>query len=171
MVKRVVLLATIIATMLTLVAGPATSAPPGSSGQDGYEIRIVGNARLAAFNGQIDGTTVALQVRVRCPAGAAGGYVPFAGMPDAFGGTFAAPYLPGHTSPATYGGMFTCTGTWERVTTLARSVARNQDPATHPFEYFSHGRTRFVVEIAADGEPKATHTRTVQVVAPGFVRR
>lgn len=92
-------------------------------------------------------------------------------MPDAFGGTFPAPYLPAMTGPASYGGTVTCTGSWEPATTLARSVARNQDPDRFPFAYFEPGRTRFVVAIAAFGDPPASQTKTLRVVVPRSSRR
>ncbi|MFA9443996.1 hypothetical protein [Egicoccus sp. AB-alg6-2] len=155
----------VAAMLLTMLAGPAAADSAVPAGGD-YDIKIVGNARLYPWNGVIDGTTVALNVRVRCPAGETA-VVPFAGMPDAFGGQFPAPYLPGHTSPAVYGGLVQCTGGWVKATTVARSVARLQNPATHPFEYFSHGRVAFVVEIAGWPDPLATHSKTLQVVVPG----
>jgi hypothetical protein len=167
MFRRITSVAAAAALALALLGGPVAAAPPGQSGSD---VRIIGNAQLTSWGGVIDGTTVRLNVLVRCPVGS-GTYLPFAGMPDAFGGQFPNPYLPGMTSPATYGGMVACTGRWERATTIARSVARNQDPSTHPFEYFSHGRTTFVVQLGLGPEPPVTTSRTVQVVVPRGHRR
>ena len=168
MFRRITSVAAAAALVLALLGGSALATPPGQSGHD---VKIVGVAQLTNWGAELDGTTVALHVRVRCPAGSGPVALPFAGMPDAFGGQFAAPYLPAMTGPATYGGVAECTGRWERATTLARSVSRNQDPSTHPYEYFSSGRTTFVVQLGLGPEPLAMTSKTAQVVVPRAHRR
>ncbi len=133
-----------------LTAAPAKAAP-------GYEIYVAGDATPYAYGGIADGTTVQIPVIVRCPAGTSA-YVPFAGLPGYFtDGRFAEPYLPAHTGPATYGGQISCTGSFQTASTIARSVGRNQDPSTHPYQYFTPGpATAKVILIAAETVAEAS---------------
>jgi hypothetical protein len=143
-----------------LATAPAIAAPPP------YDVFVNGDATPYAYNGVIDGTTVSIPVLVRCPVGQVV-YVPFAGMPGYFSdGRFAQPYLPSMTGPNSYGGQASCTGQLQSVTTLARTVSRNQDPSFQPFDYFTSGPLTVMVELQGSGTPPVTDTKSINVLPP-----
>jgi hypothetical protein len=109
------------------------------------------------------GTTVLIPAKVRCPAGEHG-YGMFAGFPGYFrDGDHAEPSLPAHTMPTP---VVECTGKLQRVTFVGRSVHRNQDPATDPYERFHRGRATVVLELMRSDGPPVRATRTIRIRAP-----
>jgi hypothetical protein len=148
---------------LGLAAGPAATADSPNSSE--WNVRIVGSATLdpAYQDATYYNTGVLIPVKVRCPAGEIGFGV-HAGFPGYFpDGAQAQPNLPGMTRPL----IFECTGKPERYTFRGRSISRLQDPSTHPFARFHHGRATVVVEVRFNGGAAAVRdTKTIQIVVP-----
>jgi hypothetical protein len=155
---------TIAVSMLLsgIAIGPAAAAPPP------FSIAVAGDATPYAYNGGVvDGTTVQIPVTVTCPPGIKG-YLPFAGLPGYFSdGRFAAPYLPPNPpDPATYGGAIDCTGQPQAATTIARTIAANQDPLTNPYEYFTSGPATVTVTLVATPAISVSDTKAINILPP-----
>jgi hypothetical protein len=107
---------------------------------------------------------VLIPVQVTCPAGEEA-YGIFAGFPGYFAdGHHAQPYWQSMTGPTPW---IRCTGKTELYTFVGRSVGRNQNPATHPYQYFEHRNATVVVEaVRGDGNGSIRDTKAVKIVVP-----
>jgi hypothetical protein len=151
--------ASLSVSLLAALAVGGVAAPASAVPTEGYSIQIVGAAHVTPHRdadeystGVYAGTTVRIGVRVTCPEGVTGPVLlDFAAVE---GTMFETPYLPAMTAPLSVD----CTG--DRVGyTLARTVARNQDPST--FTYFEQG---FITVTVATLNGEATDTKRVRVV-------
>ncbi len=165
-----------LAMLLSGVTVTPASAAPEPPEPPPYEIVIDGDATPYAFgDGVLDGTTIQIPVLVTCPLGATG-YLPYAGLPGYFtDGRFAEPYLPPKPpDPKTYGGAIDCTGEPQKATTIARSIADDQDPVKSPFEYFTSGPAIVTVALETKSEDAVqkpvkdavSDTKAIEILPP-----
>jgi hypothetical protein len=70
------------------------------------------------------------------------------------------------TEPATYGGAIDCTGEPQKATTIARSIAHDQDPVTNPFEYFTSGPATVKVTLETNSAIAVSDTKAIKILPP-----
>ena len=146
-----------------LTAASVGPVPNTAAGANSHaRIWIDHRAEILEQPGYENGTTILVQMTVRCPRGEHG-HALFAGLPGYFSdGRFATPYLPGNTMPA----VITCTGHRQPLSTVARSVYRLQNPETDPFETFAPSRATAVVGLRMDNGSYYTSSAKIRIVDP-----
>ena len=148
--------------ILTIVGAAAVSfavlTPPAQASPNPYAIQISGDPSISASHYGLPGTTIVIPLTVRCPKGERQ-MIPFAGLPNSFGGKFPRPFLPSMTIPV----YVDCTGKNQASHTYARSIARNQDTQNYPYEIFTPGRATVIVHLGIMGEPMAIDVERVKI--------
>lgn len=148
--------------VLTVVGAAAVSfavlTPPAEASPRRYAIEISGDASISASTYGLPGTTIVIPLTVRCPKGERQ-MIPYAGLPDSFGGKFPAPYLPSMTIPV----YVECTGKNQPSHAYARSIFRNQNTQDYPYETFTPGRATAIVHLGIVGAPKAIDVERIKI--------